>query len=295
MRKRLCLLAFFLPLACKGGFSENTGWNPMPPADGGDAKAQALIDQMWAAMGVIPTYKTYGELRYTWDVIDNGKLIKSENFYWNRFEHRMRWEENSAEGNMVAVRVDLAKPGHGIAYKAKRNTGQGGLQQASQTSGAGLGTFERLPTAETPRIEEGATKAFLQTRRWLTGPLMLRDKGVHVKYSEAPDDTMAPDKKKYLALVVTFDEGADAENPKDTVIWQIDPDTKLPVWMLWKQADKEGFSAWTQEDWKDVGGGLKLPMSHKPFNGTQELKFANVQLNQRPDDDLYFEAVNTGH
>src|SRR5690349_3210755 len=120
MRKRLCLLAFFLPLACKGGFSENTGWNPVPPADGGDAKAQALIDQMWAAMGVIPAYKTYGELRYTWDVIDNGKLIKSENFYWNRFEHRMRWEENSAEGNMVAVRVDLAKPGHGIAYKAKR-------------------------------------------------------------------------------------------------------------------------------------------------------------------------------
>jgi hypothetical protein len=36
-------------------------------------------------------------------------------------------------------------------------------------------------------------------------------------------------------------------------------------------------------------------MSHKAFNGTQELRFANVQLNPRPDDDLYFESVSTGH
>jgi hypothetical protein len=246
-------------------------------------------------MGV-PAFKTNGELRYTWNVLENGKLVKSENVYWNRFEHRMRWEENSAEGNMVAVRVDLNKPGHGVAYKAKRNTGLGsGLQQAAQSSGAALGQFERLPTAETPRIEEGATKAFLQTRRWLLGPLMLRDKGIHVKYSEEANDTMGPDKKKYLALVVTFDEGADWENPKDQLIWQIDPETKLPVWMLWKQGDKEGYSAWSQEDFKDIGGGLKLPMSHKGFNSPQELQFANVQLNKRPDDDLYFEAVNTGH
>jgi hypothetical protein len=297
MRKRLCLLAFFLPLACKGGFSENTGWNPVPPADGGDAKAQALIDQVWAAMGANPAFKSYGELRYTWNVKESDKLVKSENFFWDRFEHRMRFEENSAEGNMIAVRVILDKPGHGIAYKGKRNTGGGqGLQQAAKSdSASGMGSFERLPTAETPRIEEAASKAFAETRRWLLGPLNLRDKGIHVKYSEEAQDTMGPDKKKYLALVVTFDEGADWPSPKDTVIWQIDPDTKLPAWMLWKQGDKEGFSAWSQEDYKDVGGGLKLAMSHKGFNSPQELQFANVQLNQRPDDDLYFEAVNTGH
>ena len=297
MRKHLCLLAFLLPLACKGGFSENTGWNPTPPADGGDAKAQALIDQVWAAMGVIPAFKTNGEIRYTWNVLESGSLTKSENFFWNRFEKRLRFEENSAEGNMIAVRVILDKPGHGIAYKGKRNTGgtgaggQSNLQKAAQAEGGGLGDFERLPTSETPRIEEGATKAFIQTRRWLVGPLNLRDKGVHVKYSEEASDTMGPDKKKYLALVVTFDADADWDNPKDQVIWQIDPETKLPAWMLWKQGDREGFSAWSQEDYKEVGGGLKLAMSHKAFNGNQELRFANVQLNQRPDDDLYFEAV----
>jgi hypothetical protein len=291
--RKLMLVTLLFPLACKGGFSENTGWNPAPPADGGDPKAQALIDQVWAAMGVMPSYKTFGELRYTWDFYDNGSLKKSENFYWNRFEHRMRWEETTIEGNMIAVRTDLENH-HGRAYSAKRNQGLGsGLQQAAQagTGAQGMGQFQQMPSSEFPRLEDAAFKSFRQSRRWLLGPLMLRDKGVHVKYSEDSADCIGPDKKKYLALVVTFDDAADWDNKKDKVIWQIDPDTKLPVWMLWQQGGKEGVSAWSQEDWKDIGGGVKLPLDHKQYSTTIEMKFANVQLNPRPDDDLYFESV----
>jgi hypothetical protein len=287
MRKLMSLFVFLAPLACKGGFSENTGWNPIPPADGGDAKAQALVDQVWTAMGVLPAYKTSGELRYTWVFSDSGSVKKTENFFWNRFEHRMRWEEVSAEGNMLAVRTDLENH-HGKAYTIQRAMGGQKTNNRDLTKDA---AFQPLPSSEFTRLEDSAYKSFMQSRHWLLGPLNLRDKGVHVAYSEKPEDCTGPDKKTYVALVVTFDDAAEWENKSDKVIWQIDPDTKLPVWMLWKQGGKEGFSAWSQEEYKDIGGGLKLATLHKQFSTQLEIKFDLVQLNPRPDDDLYFESV----
>lgn len=285
MRKLLWSLAIVLPLACAhGGFSDNTGWKPEPPPPDADAKAQQLIDQMWQAMGVLPAYQTYGELRFTFNFMDNGSLKKSDRFYWNRFEHRMRWEGNVSEGDMIAVRTDLNKADSCKAFHAKRNLG---MQAQNKHNLVHDAAFEQLPSSECPHYKDGAEKGFVQARRWLLGPINLRDKGVTVKFMA---DQVAPDKKKYDGLQVKFGPDADWPNKDDEIVWLIGED-HLPVWMLWKQAGKEGWSAFSQEDWKDVGGGLKLPMSHKQFGTTIELQFANVQLAQRPEDDLYFEAV----
>src|SRR5262249_23731028 len=145
--------------ACAHGFSDSTGWTPQPVPAGGDARAQQVIDDLWAAMGVLPTFQTHGEIRFTWNYLEDGSLKKSEYFFWNRFEHRLRWEEASAEGNWIAIRTDLVKH-TGIAYNSKRNFGQesAGTQSARaiRHSGGEVGShpaaasFERLPSGEFP-------------------------------------------------------------------------------------------------------------------------------------------------
>jgi hypothetical protein len=284
MHKRSWLLSAALVLACGHSFKDSTGWTPNPPGADADAKAQELIEKVWAAMGVLPAFQTRGELRFVWNFKDSGSLKKSENFYWNRFEHRIRWEENVAEGDRIAVTINLDNQ-HGIAYTAKRSAGNKAVNEKNLVTQA---AFQRLPSSEFDHYKDAALKSFLQARRWLLGPLNLRDKGIHVKYEA---DTMAPDNNKYESLHVTFDPSADAENTGDELWWIIDPNTHLPTWMLWKQAGHQGLSAWSQEEWQDVGGGLKLATLHKQFKTEIEIQFANVQLTEHPEDELYFETV----
>jgi hypothetical protein len=283
---------------CGHAFSESTGWVPQAPGPDADPKAQALIDQMWAAMGVLPTYQTAGELRFTFTYSEGSKEV-SKNFYWNRFEHRMRSEESTQEGDWLAVRTDLENH-HGLAYAAKRQTGDGNGGPGTQMSKAGgkaaakapeVGEFERLPTEQFPRLEKASVDAFQLGRRWLLGPLNLRDKGVHV--TTGPDEAAPGDDagKKYQVLKVSYDPGADVDHPGDEVTWLIDSDTHLPVWMFVRQAGAQGRSAWSQEEWQTVGGNLKLPTLHKQYHSEIKVHFANVQANPRPSDELYFESL----
>jgi len=289
MRNLKPFLAFAILVGC-ASFHEETGWTPQTPPDA-DAKAQALIDEVWKAMGVLPAYKTGGELRFTRNDYDGGALKQTQHYFWNRFEHRLRWESNSAEGTLLAVRTDLSKH-TGKAYAGKRKVGgndprQRGTAAAAQRENQDA-EFEALPSAEFPRFEGPAYKSFVDTKGWLLGVVTLRDPGMHVKLEA---DEPGPDKKMYPALHVTFDDKADVDEKGNEIWWLIDPDSHLPVWMLLKEKGHEGKSAWSQEDFQDVGGGLKLPLTHKQFNSQIEIKFANVQLNPRPDDDLYFERL----
>ncbi|HJZ85706.1 MAG TPA: hypothetical protein VKN99_11080 [Polyangia bacterium] len=291
------LLAIAVALGC-ATFRDDTGWAPQPAGADADAKAQKAIDETWQAMGVLPTYKTYGEIRFTWNFTENGALKKSESFYWNRFEHRMRWESNTVEGDRIAVRVDLVKH-TGKAFHAKRNVGGSAAGNQTQSGQGVQGTnnanlvqaakFEPLPSSEFEHYQEPAVKSFVQARRWLIGPINLRDPGVHVKFET---DVAGPDEKKYEALHVTFDASADVDRKGDELWWLLSPDTRLPSWMLWKQEGHEGKSAWALEEWKDVGGGLKLPTLYKQWGTQVVIQFANVQANPRPEDELYFESVH---
>jgi hypothetical protein len=289
MRRLTLTLLLSLPLACAhGGFSEKTGWAPLPAGADADPKAQQMIDEMWTAMGVLPAYQKYGELRWTWNFSENGALKKSENFFWNRFQHRMLWEENSAEGDLIAVRADLENH-HGKAYHANRRLGGNQVGNnagtARRESSSINASFQPLPSSDFPHLEEAAYRSYQQATFWLTGPLNLRDKGVHVK---AEDNMKGPDGEPYAVLHVTFDEGAiPALKAGDELWWLVDTVSHLPRWMLWKQGGHEGQSAWSQEDWKDVGGGLKLPTLHKQWSTTIQIQFANTQLNPQPDDDQY--------
>jgi len=289
MRNLKPFLTLAILLGC-ATFHDDTGWAPQSAPDA-DPKAQALIDDVWKAMGVLPAFQTRGELRFTFNYYDEGSLKKTQVFYWNRFERRIRSEEDSAEGQMLAVRADIVKH-TGKAYMSKRKVGgndprQRDTQAASQRENQDS-QFEPLPTSEFARLEASAFKSFLMARRWLLGMVTLRDPGVHVKLEA---DEAAPDKKVYPALHVTFDDKADVEDKSDQVWWLIDPETHQPAWMLWQKKGQEGKSAWSQEDFQDAGGGLKLPLTHKQFGSQVEIKFVNVQLNPRPDDDLYFERL----
>jgi hypothetical protein len=287
-------------LSCAHSFHDSTGWTPQPAGADADPQAQQVIDQMWTAMGVLPAFQTRGELRFTWNFFDSGSMKKSEYFYWNRFENRIRWEEATPEGEWIAVRVDTQK-GTARAYHKQRQMGgtSAGTQSAAALkrsggnvgSGVPLSDFDVLPAGDADRFKQVAMNSFHESRRWLLGPINLRDPGIHVK-RDADEPPPGDDSgKKLISLHVSFDEKADAEKKGDEQWWLVDPDTHLPLWLLWRQEGHEGKSAWSQEDWQDVGGGLKLPLSHKQYKGQVEIRFANVQLTEHPDDDLYFESV----
>src|SRR5262245_37918462 len=120
MRNLKPFLAFMILVGC-ASFHDETGWAPQTPPDA-DAKAQALIDDVWKAMGVLPAYKTHGELRFTRDDYDGGELKRTQTYYWNRFERRLRFEFTAAEGTVMAVRSDLVKH-TARAYAGKRKVG----------------------------------------------------------------------------------------------------------------------------------------------------------------------------
>src|SRR5437867_2051659 len=133
MRNLKPFLAFAILVGC-ASFHDETGWAPQTPPDA-DAKAQALIDEVWKAMGVLPAYKTSGELRFTRDDYEGGALKQTHTYYSNRFERRLRWEGSAAEGTLLAVRTDLAKH-TGKAYAGKRKVGGNDPRQRGTAAAA---------------------------------------------------------------------------------------------------------------------------------------------------------------
>jgi hypothetical protein len=292
-----------LLFGCAVGFGcahtpQSTGWAPIAPADGADAAAQEWIDRVWTAMGVLPTYKTHGEVRFTWNFVEGDAVKKSQNIYWNRFQNRLRWEEEAKGGAWVAVRTDLAKH-TGTAYATKKDEDDDAKAKADSGKPtprpASLDAFVPLASSSFPPLEKAAYESFLVARRWWVGPLTLCDKGVHVQMSPdepAPGDN-TKDGKKFKVLHVTFDASneAVAEKPGDQVWWLIDPDTALPVWMFLSQEGREGKSAWSQEGWQTVGAGLKLPTVHKEYGANVAIKFVDLQVSQQPSEELYFDTL----
>ncbi len=201
-----------------------------------DPQAVEVAENMMQAMGGKDSYQAQRMLTFTFTVVRGGKTLVSRTHRWDRWTGRYRLEATTKDGRDLVALFNVNDRKGRVWLSGNEVTG-----------------------TESDQYLEQAYGEYINDSYWLLMPWKWLDDGVNLAY----DGTKTVNGNDYDVVELTFGNGVGLTS--NDHYWGFVSKTShlMERWEFILQ-DKEGNrgsgppSAFAWEDWKGVGGGIKL-------------------------------------
>lgn len=230
-----------------------------------DAKALAVVDEMWQALGGKQNWQNTRYLSFHWKAERDGNLVAHYRHDWDRHTNRYRVEGTDRQGRHFVALFDTKTKLGDVYLKGSK-----------------------MPEDSTKiQMLERAYQRFINDSYWLIMPYKLNDPGVILKYGGERQVA----EKTYDVIEITFENVG--LTPGDTYWAFIDKaDRLMHKWEYVLQNRQPPPTVVWWQDWQSFDG-IKLALNRKIENRPARIYFEDVKVSTLVDEAVFQMTTKT--